>query len=198
MPVNYNRLTSGVECWIDQLIYETFRTNGQDAIVIRITNSLDFSILGHNHTSMANFFIKPYIAILSRINTVYSGFIIRFTPTILGYMENSVDNALVLLGKRIRTLRTLKGWTQQELGNRADINYKFLGEIERGKQNPSFNSLIKIVEALEVEVPELFRFEQELIDRKTVETRIKEIIKAIPDDALRQILLILRVLYPLR
>jgi len=136
---------------------------------------------------------------LSSNNTVYGGFIILFSPAILGYMEEeSVDNALVLLGRRIRTLRAMKGWTQQELGNKADINYKFLGEIERGKQNPSFNSLIKIVEALEVELPEFFRFEQEIIDRKAVETRINEIIKAIPDDALRQILLILRVLYPLR
>jgi transcriptional regulator with XRE-family HTH domain len=136
---------------------------------------------------------------LSSNNTVYGGFIILFSPAILGYMEEeSVDNALVLIGRRIRTLRAMKGWTQQELGNKADINYKFLGEIERGKQNPSFNSLIKIVEALEVELPEFFRFEQEIIDRKAVETRINEIIKAIPDDALRQILLILRVLYPLR
>jgi transcriptional regulator with XRE-family HTH domain len=92
----------------------------------------------------------------------------------------------------------MKGWTQQELGNKADINYKFIGEIERGKQNPSFNILLKIVKALEIEMPELFRFEQEITDRNAVETRIKEIINAIPDDALRQILLILRVLYPLR
>jgi transcriptional regulator with XRE-family HTH domain len=43
----------------------------------------------------------------------------------------------------------------------GNINYKFLGEIERGQQNPSFNVLTKIAEALKVDLPELFRFDHE-------------------------------------
>ena len=83
------------------------------------------------------------------------------------------------------------------MGNQADVNYKFLGEIERGRQNPSFNVLVKVAGALGVELPELFRFEQEILDRKKVESRIREIIKALPDDAVRQILLLLRTLHPI-
>lgn len=113
-------------------------------------------------------------------------------------MEKSPEDTNILLGRRIRSLRDIKGWTQQELGNRADVNYKFLGEIERGQKNPSFNVLTKIGTALEVELPELFRFEQEISDRKAIESRIKEILKNIPEDALRQILMLLRVLYPIR
>jgi transcriptional regulator with XRE-family HTH domain len=113
-------------------------------------------------------------------------------------MEKSSEDTQILLGRRIRALRNARGWTQQELGNRADINYKFLGEIERGQQNPSFNILIKIGVALEVELPELFRLEHEISDRKEIEKRIREILKAIPDEALRHILLLLRVLYPVR
>ena len=104
----------------------------------------------------------------------------------------------VLLGRRIRTLRNTKGWTQQELGNQANINYKFLGEIERGQQNPSFKTLVKIATALDVELPEILRFEQEISDRYEIETQIKEILKIIPDDSIRQVLLILRALYPIR
>ena len=147
---------------------------------------------------MVVFIIKPNIAILSRDNTAFSGFIGTFRPTILGLMEKSQEDTNVLLGRRIRSLRNIKGWTQQELGNQADINYKFLGEIERGQQNPSFGVLVKIATALEVELPELFRFEHEISDRKEIEVRIKEILKTMPDDALRQILLLLRVLYPIR
>ncbi|MFH1624777.1 MAG: helix-turn-helix transcriptional regulator [Pseudomonadota bacterium] len=113
-------------------------------------------------------------------------------------MEKSREETLVLLGRRIRALRNARSWTQQELGNRADINYKFLGEIERGEQNPSFNILVKIGAALEVELPELFRFEQEMLNRKEIEARIGQILKSIPDETLRQILLLLRVLYPVR
>ena len=114
----------------------------------------------------------------------------------LGLMQKSVEDTNILLGRRIRSLRNIKGWTQQELGNRADINYKFLGEIERGQQNPSFDVLVKIATALEVELPEFFRFEHEISDRKEIEARIKKILKEIPDDTLRQILMLLRVLYP--
>jgi transcriptional regulator with XRE-family HTH domain len=108
------------------------------------------------------------------------------------------DETNLLLGRRIRRLRTLKGLTQQELGNQAEVNYKFLGEIERGQQNPSFSTLVKIAHALKVEMQDLFRFEQEISNRKEIENQIKKLLKAIPDDALRQVLLILRVLYPLR
>ena len=113
-------------------------------------------------------------------------------------METLREDINILLGRRIRFLRDMKSWTQQELGSKANINYKFLGEIERGQKNPSFNILAKIATALEVDFPELFRFEHETLDRKKIETRIRQILKTIPDDSLRQILMILTVLYPAR
>ena len=133
---------------------------------------------------------------LSRNNTVFVGFIGLFTLFIVGFMVDSSESAVILLGRRIRSLRNMRGWTQQELGSRADVNYKFLGEIERGQQNPSFQILVKIANALEVELPELFRFESEISDRKEIEGRVIRVINNIPDDALRQIFLMLKTLYP--
>ena len=102
----------------------------------------------------------------------------------------------MLLGRRIRSLRTMKGWTQQELGEYADVNYKFVGEIERGLQNASFAVLVKIASALEVELPELFKFELEAMDRKDVEAQIVHILQSLPDEDLNRMLSVLRVLYP--
>ena len=113
-------------------------------------------------------------------------------------MKKQKESADILLGRRIRNLRNLKGWTQQELGNHADVNYKFIGEIERGQQNPSFNVLVKIASALEIELPELFRFEHEILNRKEIENRIKNILPTIPDEDLSKVLLLLQVLYPIR
>lgn len=90
----------------------------------------------------------------------------------------------------------MKGWNQQELGEQADVNYKFIGKIERGQQNPSFAVLVKIAAALEVELPELFRFEQEILDRKQVEGQIVRIVKSIPEEDPRQMLTVFRVFYP--
>ncbi len=42
------------------------------------------------------------------------------------------------------------------MGEQADLSYKFVGEIERGAVNPSLDSLIRIANALNVEITELF------------------------------------------
>jgi len=113
-------------------------------------------------------------------------------------MSKAKESQVVLLGRRIRALRVQKRWTQQELGEKSDINYKFLGEIERGQQNPSFGILAKIAMALNIELAELFRFEHEISDRKEIETRITQILKTLPDQDLKQTLLIMQGLYPLK
>ncbi|MEW6186754.1 MAG: helix-turn-helix domain-containing protein [Thermodesulfobacteriota bacterium] len=89
-----------------------------------------------------------------------------------------------------------KNLTQQKLGEKADINYKFLGEIERGQQNPSFGVLAKIATALGVGLPELFRFDHEISNRKEIEAQIVRILKSLPDQDLSRILLVLNTLYP--
>lgn len=94
-------------------------------------------------------------------------------------MKKVKDQHSILLGRRIRTLRTAKGLTQQELGNRADVDYKFIGEIERGNMNPSFKVLVKVASTLAVELPEIIRFEQEISDQKELESRITQILKTL-------------------
>ena len=59
------------------------------------------------------------------------------------------------LGKRIRVIRELKALSQEELGERASLSYKYLGELERGNVNVGFDSLLKISHALEMPVGDL-------------------------------------------
>ena len=60
------------------------------------------------------------------------------------------------MGTRIRELRRSGGFTQEKLGEKAGLNYKFIGELERGQVNVSLDSLAKIAEALMVKVGDLF------------------------------------------
>jgi transcriptional regulator with XRE-family HTH domain len=60
------------------------------------------------------------------------------------------------LGERVRELRQARGWTQEALGERSALSYKFVGEIERGRGNPSVETLQRLSAALEVDVTELF------------------------------------------
>ncbi|MBI2354764.1 MAG: helix-turn-helix transcriptional regulator [Deltaproteobacteria bacterium] len=74
-----------------------------------------------------------------------------------------MDNLVALkrlIGRNIRALRKTRGWSQEVLGESADLSYKFVGEIERGTVNPSLDSLMKIAKALNVEIAELFLTEK--------------------------------------
>jgi transcriptional regulator with XRE-family HTH domain len=65
----------------------------------------------------------------------------------------------ILLGRRVRTLRKLRGLTQEELGERAQLTGKFLGQIERGDANPSLELLARLARALQIELWELLVIE---------------------------------------
>ena len=151
-----------------------------------------------NHTFAVLFLFIPYISLLSRNNNVFIRFILKGIPYKLGNMKKTKDPDSILLGRRIRTLRTIKGLTQQKLGQLADVDYKFISEIERGNMNPSFKVLVKIAHTLDIDLPEILRFEQEISESKELEKRIQMILKDLSADKLQNVLTLLRVLYPVR
>ena len=65
----------------------------------------------------------------------------------------------VALGKRIRESRINKGYTQQDLADRAEIGVVYISEIERGIKMPSLNIFIKIVDALDISADYVLRDE---------------------------------------
>ncbi|MDA8334926.1 MAG: helix-turn-helix transcriptional regulator [Peptococcaceae bacterium] len=54
------------------------------------------------------------------------------------------------IGKRIREARLKLGLTQEKLGERADVHYSYIGQVERGHKTPSINTLRKIAYALNI------------------------------------------------
>lgn len=58
------------------------------------------------------------------------------------------ENLKTLVGRKIRQLRVEKGLTIEELAFRAGVHPNYLGDIERGKRNPSIINLEKIANAL--------------------------------------------------
>ena len=63
-----------------------------------------------------------------------------------------------LTGMRIKELRRSKHLSQEQLAEKADINPKYLSRMERGTENPTLDMLIKLSNALEVEMREMFDF----------------------------------------
>lgn len=62
------------------------------------------------------------------------------------------------VGRNIREKRKVKGLTQEELAEKADINPKFLGKVERAETNVSLLTLLKICDGLGISLCELFAF----------------------------------------
>ncbi len=67
------------------------------------------------------------------------------------------------LGSKLKEIRKIKGFTQEVLAEKANLNYKYLGELERGKVNVSLDSLLRISQALEINMGDLFRRKEETI-----------------------------------
>jgi transcriptional regulator with XRE-family HTH domain len=66
-----------------------------------------------------------------------------------------------LIGKRIKSLRQAKALSQEQLAERIGISHKYLSSIERGKENPTLETFIRLADALNVETSEIFRYQHE-------------------------------------
>jgi transcriptional regulator with XRE-family HTH domain len=64
----------------------------------------------------------------------------------------------MLIGRRIKELRHRRGLSQEALTEKAETSANYLSRMERGTENPTLDMLIKIADALEVDMWELFDF----------------------------------------
>jgi transcriptional regulator with XRE-family HTH domain len=60
------------------------------------------------------------------------------------------------VGRVVRRLRLLRGWSQEQLAERASRSWKHVGQIERGQVNVGLNGLSRIADALSVDIADLF------------------------------------------
>jgi len=76
-------------------------------------------------------------------------------------MSNTKKEISVLVGRRIRTLRTAAGKSMINLAYESEMEYMQLSRIELGQINTSVYQLYKISKALNVELTDLFLIKKE-------------------------------------
>ncbi len=65
---------------------------------------------------------------------------------------------LKAFGKRIRSLRTARGLSQEQLAELTGFHRTYIGMVERGERNISLSNVGVFASAFELSIPELFSF----------------------------------------
>lgn len=91
------------------------------------------------------------------------------------------SNEKILLGKRIRHLRNRLGLTQDIVAEQAQISAKYLSNIERGRENPTVDTLLRLAHALKVEPWEMFLLDQENQDNRALRGKIGNLLDEAED-----------------
>jgi len=60
-----------------------------------------------------------------------------------------------LLGETVRAKRKEAGFSQEKLAEKADLSTVFISRIERGRESPTMDNLVKVARALGVRVRDL-------------------------------------------
>ena len=88
-------------------------------------------------------------------------------------------------GEHLRALRKTRALSQAELGALADLNDKYLGEIERGVGNPSLEVLMKLAQALGVDLATVVGDPVTLLGRAELRVELHRHVDALTDDEMR-------------
>ena len=87
-----------------------------------------------------------------------------------------------LLGARIKDLRKLRGFSQDQLSERINIDPKHLSRIEVGRSYPSLGTLDKLAKAMNIELKDFFEFTPQPPDMRELKKKAVEMLREINNE----------------
>jgi len=63
-----------------------------------------------------------------------------------------IDEINILFGKQLRFIRQSKGYSQEKLAGKVNLNRTYIGRIERGERNVTLAVAAKIAAALKTNI----------------------------------------------
>lgn len=72
-----------------------------------------------------------------------------------------LEDQYIIIGKRIRSLRKKRGWSQSALGAKADLEKTAIQRIERG-YNSTLKTLLKLAIAFKLSLSEMLSLSNDI------------------------------------
>ena len=72
-----------------------------------------------------------------------------------------MNSIVQIAGHRLRALRQQRGFTQEEMAERAELHATYIGQVERGEKNLTLLSMEKLLGALDISFSEFFEYIEE-------------------------------------
>ena len=91
--------------------------------------------------------------------------------------DGIVVMVLKKIGARIREARTSKNLSQEQLAELSKLSPTYIGRLERGEKQASFDTLIGLAESLETSPLELLLDLETKRTREQIKTRIKNLVE---------------------
>lgn len=60
-----------------------------------------------------------------------------------------------VLARNVREIREQRGWSQDELGDLADVHRTYVSQVERGVRNPTIEIVARLAKALKMSAADL-------------------------------------------
>lgn len=98
-------------------------------------------------------------------------------------------------GKRLRDIRRRKDLTQEQLADLSGLSIQYVGEIERGKRNPSLTTIETLAKALTLPITDFFELQEFQIDPKDIKAKLISQIENADDETLHNFFAISRVFF---
>jgi transcriptional regulator with XRE-family HTH domain len=88
-----------------------------------------------------------------------------------------MENIRITFGRKLKALRRQLNWSQEKLGEKADLHPTYVSGIEQGVRNVSLESIEKIASAFGMTVAELLNFALEGTKRDQLQSELLVLIR---------------------
>ena len=75
-------------------------------------------------------------------------------------------SSVIKIGKKLQSIRKTHGYTQEKMAEKIECSTRYIGDIEQDRSKPSYEVLVKICNAFNISMDEIFSGYLDIKDRK--------------------------------